>query len=273
MTTIEDRLTAALAARADQVRPEDLHGTPPEARPSLLRRPATYVLAAAACAAAVSAPFLLGGGPGEDAPDIPPATQSPTPTPNGDQVPGGDWTDVYSYPRAYDVDGDGASDEVVVRTEGEEKLPPGRRRMEVNLSSGGQAAVILDYDTYDLTAIEPVELDGEPGDEILYYRGTEPREIGVLDLVDGALVDLEVPGDPGLTSQPDADFRARGWFVEDRSLGSYRTVEGGFVPGGTFNGNPPYEVDVWAWRLVDGELQAVPQGTECWKGTGAPRPC
>ena len=282
MTMLEDRLTAALGARADLVRPEDLHASPPEAgRRSLLRRPTTYVLAAAACAAGVSAPFVLGGGPGDRASELPPATQSPSPTPegsrsptpNGDQVSGADWTEVYSYPGAFDLDGDGTTDEILVRTRGEEELPAGTRRVEAHLSTGGVAAVLLDYDTYDLTMVEPVELDGEPGDEVLYYRGTEGEEMGVLDLVDGALVDLEVPGDPGLTSEPDAGFRARGWFVEDLVLHSYRTVDDGFVPGASHEGRPPYDVDVWSWRLREGELEAVPLAPACWDGAERPSPC
>ena len=280
MNTVEDRLTAALAARADLVRAEDLrYAEPPSSAPSRLPRVAAYTLAAAACGAAVAAPFVLGGGPGDEATDLPPATQQPTPTPtpgpspNGDDVPGGGWTEVYSYPRAYDVDGDGAADRVVVRTEVAESLPPGTRRVEVHLTTGGVAAVLLDYATYDLTMVEPVELDDESGDEVLYYRGTETQEIGVLDLVDGALVDLEVPDDPGLTSQPDAGFRARGWFVDDLVLHSYRTVDGGFVPGTSVSAAPPHDVDVWTWRLTGGELEVAPEGRQCWDGADEIQPC
>jgi hypothetical protein len=277
MNTVEDRLTAALAARAGLVVTEDLTHAPPVApRAPLLRRPTTYLLAAAACAAAVAVPFVLGGGPGDEGTELPPETQQPdpTPAPNGHDVPGAGWTEAYSYARAYDVDGDGAPDRLVVRTEAAESLPPGTRRVEVHLTTGGVAAVLLDYETYDLTAIEPVELDGEPGDEVLYYRGTsDGRDIGVLDLVGGALVDLEVPEEPGLTHEPDADFHARGWWVEDRLLRSYRTVEDGFVPGGTFDGNPPHEVDVWTWRLAGGELGVVPEGRQCWDGADAVQPC
>lgn len=272
MTTIEDRLTAALTARADLVQPEDLRYAAPPPAPSRLPRATAYTLAVAACAAAVAAPFVLGGGPDDTAPELTPSTQ--TPTPNGAEVPGGDWTEAYSYPRAYDVDGDGTPDEIVVRTQRAEELPPGRRRVEAQLSTGGVAAVVLDYDTYDLTMIDPVELDGEPGVEVLYYRGTaDGREIGVLDLVDGALVDLEVPDDPGLTSEPDADFHARGWWMDDGRLYSFRTVEGGFVPGGSFPGRPPHPVDVWQWRVVGGALQAVPQDPACWDGFDTPNAC
>ena len=64
MSTLEDRLTAALEARAELVRPEDLRpaSPPPVVVPPLRRRPAVYLLAAAACAVIVSVPFLVKAG-------------------------------------------------------------------------------------------------------------------------------------------------------------------------------------------------------------------
>ena len=278
MSTLEDRLSAALAARAELVQPEDLRPAEPPVTRRSWTRPVLYGLAAAACAAAIAAPFVVGGlgGDGADRPAPPvastTATPSPSPTapetPSGSDVPGAGWTEAYTYPRAYDVDADGTPDEVVVRTEGNEKLPPGVRRVEVHLSTGGVAAVLLDYDTYDLTMIEPVEVDGRPGDEILYYRGTESEEIGLLRYAEGALVDLRVPGDPGLTSAPDARFRSRGWWTEDRRLFSYRTVDGGFVPGSSNASPPPYEVDIWRWDVgPDGRLAATPMPSGCYDPT------
>jgi hypothetical protein len=66
MTTTEDRLTTALNARADQVRPEDLtYQSPPATPRSLPRvpRPAVFALIAAAAVAAIAAPFVVGGPP------------------------------------------------------------------------------------------------------------------------------------------------------------------------------------------------------------------
>lgn len=269
MSTLEDRLTAALAARADLVQPEDLRPADPPVRARTWARPVLYGLAAAACAAAIAAPFLVGvGGDGDDRPAPPVVTPTAPATPDGvddgDEVPGADWTEAYTYPRAYDVDGDGAPDEVVVRTQGAEALPPGTRRVEVHLSSGGVAAVLLDYDTYDLTMVDPVDLDGDGADELLYYRGTDTEEIGVLRYADGSLVDLRVPDEPGLTSAPDARFRSRGWWTEDGELFSYRTVDGGFVPGSSNASPPPYEVDIWRWTLTpDDRLEPVPMPSGC----------
>jgi len=267
MSILEDRLSAALAARAELVQPQDLrHDGPPAARPTTWRRPAGYLLAAAACLAAVAVPVVMATGGDQPSP-TPQPTPTPTPTPNGSDVAGADWPVAYRYADAYDVDGDGTPDPLVIRTEGVEELPPGVRRVEAHLSSGGVAAVLLDYDTYDLTAIEPVDLDGDGSHEVLYFRGTsDGEEIGVLDLVEGALVDLAIPTEPGLTSEPDGQYRARGWFVADLGLFSYRTVDGGFVPGGSYPGEPPYEVEQVRWLLTDEGLVADPVGLRCWDG-------
>ena len=67
MSTTETRLVAALAARADQVQPEDLRSAevpevaaPPRAV-TFLRHPAAYAVGIAAAAAAIAAPFVIGG--------------------------------------------------------------------------------------------------------------------------------------------------------------------------------------------------------------------
>jgi hypothetical protein len=270
MSTLEDRLSAALTARADLVQPEDLRpASPPPVVVPLRRRPAVYLLAAAACAAVAAVPFLIRGG-GDSVSPRP--VDTPSVTPNGDQVRGADWPEIYSYD-GYDVDGDGEGDHVVIRKESSEELAKGTRRLEVQLSSGGTAAVLLDYDTYDINGIDPVDLDGDGADEILYYRGTEPAEIGVVRYVDGALVDLEVADDPGLTNQYDDQGRIRTWWVRDHLLFASRSVEGGFVLG---DGGKPipqrYPVEVWTWTVDGGSAVPVPQGEECVLSRQATRP-
>ncbi|WP_151083792.1 hypothetical protein [Nocardioides cynanchi] len=101
-TQIEDRLTAALTARADLVQPEDLrHLTLPAPQsPPAWRRPAVLALVAAAAAAAIAVPVLLKGDHRTDRP-LPPSTGIPTP--------------VQSL--SGDVDGDGRPDRL--RTSGQ----------------------------------------------------------------------------------------------------------------------------------------------------------
>lgn len=274
MSTLEDRLSAALAARADLVQPEDLR---PEAPPVQQRpwvRPVLYGLAAAACAAAVSVPFVIGGfrGDGDDQPAPPVDTPTAPVTPNGDDVRGAGWPAVRESER-YDVDGDGASDRLVTRTRSGEALTDEPWRLEVQLSSGGTTAILLDYDSYDINPVDPVDLDADGGDEIVYYRGTETEEIGVLRYAEGALVDLEVAVDPGITSQTDDRGRMRAWWIRDRTVFASRSVEGGFVPG---DGGKPvperYPVEVWTWRIDGQDLVAVPRGERCVESLQATRP-
>jgi hypothetical protein len=269
MSTIEDRLSAALAARADLVQPEDLrHGTPPAAVVvPLRRRPATYLLAAA-CAAAVSVPVLVTSlGDGEPAP---PSTIPATP--NGDEVAGAYWPVVYDYD-GYDVDGDGQGDRLVIRTRSGEVLTTEPRRLEAHLSSGGTTAIVLDYGSYDLGATGPVDLDGDGADEIVYWRGTETEEMGVLRYADGALLDLEVPADPGLTSMNDEQGRLRARWIRDGQLFSSRSEEGGFEPG---DGGKPlpqrYPVEVWTWTIDGQALAPVSQGQQCVEALEQTRP-
>lgn len=270
MSTVEDRLTRALAARADLVQPEDLRATLVHTGPSVLRRPATYLLAAAACAAAVAVPFVLSGdGEGRNQPAPPPATQTPEPTPPAD-VEGADWPEVRSYNK-YDVDGDGSPDSVVTRTESGDNVTQEPWRVEARLSSGGTYAVILDGTGWGINPIGPVDLDGDGGDEILYYNGLETEEIGVLDLVGPALADLAVPADPGITTSYTDHVQA--WWLRDRTLFTSTSVMGGSLPADDSTSLPPeYAVDVYRWQLADGELQPVSLGRQCVRGVRPKQP-
>jgi hypothetical protein len=271
MSTLEDRLSAAHAARADLVRPEDLRpATPPPAVVPLRRRPVVYLLAAAACAAVVSAPFLVRG-LGYD--DSAPPVVTPTPvTPNGDQVAGADWPVVRTF-GGYDVDGDGEDDQVVLRNEAGKELVKAPWRLEAQLSSGGTTAVLLHYDSYEINPVDPVDLDGDGADEILYYRGTDTAEIGALRYTDGGLEDLEVADDPGLTSMNDDQGRIRSWWVRDRQLFASRSVEGGFTPGDGGKPLPPrYPVEVWTWTVEGQAAVPVSQGEQCVRAAQATRP-
>lgn len=273
MSTVEDRLTRALTARADLVQLEDLRATPPsDPQRSLLRRPATYLLAAAACAAAVSIPFVVDGD-GSDQPAPPPTTQTPEPTPPA-EVAGADWPEVDSFGK-YDVDGDGAPDLVVTRTRSGENLTQDAWRVEAQLASGGTYAVLLDGEGWEINLIDPVDLDGDGGDEILYYNGLETVEIGVLDLVGPGLEDLDVPSDPGITTQYTGHLLA--WWLDAGNLYSSRSVEGGFIAGDHTGKQiePEYAVDLWQWTLTDGALVPLELERQCVRALAPfePYPC
>jgi hypothetical protein len=102
-TQIEDRLTAALHARAELVQPEDLgHHIPPQPAPTpLWRRPAVVALVAAAAVVAVAVPVVLRSDhSGHQHPQ--PVDHAPTPIPK------------IKHRLAGDVDGDGKPDQIRV---------------------------------------------------------------------------------------------------------------------------------------------------------------
>jgi hypothetical protein len=111
-TVIEDRLTAALQARADLVQPEDLrHQSPQPPTPTpIWRRPAVVGLVAAACIVAVVVPLASRHGHAEDQPTV----HVPLPV-NKDVLPQGPFS--APVPKLTDrltgdVDGDGRPDEI-----------------------------------------------------------------------------------------------------------------------------------------------------------------
>ena len=185
---------------------------------------------------------------------------------------GADWPEVYSY-QGYDVDGDGEGDRVVLRNRSGKELVKEPWRLEVQLSSGGTTAVLLDYGSDDINAIDPVDLDGDGADEIVYGRSTQTAEIGVVRYVAGKLVDLDVAADPGLTHTYDEQGRIRGWWVRDRQLFASRSVEGGFVPGDGGKPQPQrYPVELWTWAVDGQALVPVAQGEKCVKDLQETRP-
>ncbi len=106
-TALEDRLAAALHARAELVQPEEIgHAAPQPRTPTpLWRRPAVVALVAAAAVAAVAVPVLLLGGHGDHRP-VPsdrfpvPSHRFPVPTPD------------VAHSLSGDVDGDGHPDRI-----------------------------------------------------------------------------------------------------------------------------------------------------------------
>ncbi|WP_193613206.1 hypothetical protein [Nocardioides lijunqiniae] len=271
MSTIEDRLTRALEARADLVRAEDLRPLEvPGATVHRLRRPATYAVAAAACAAAIAAPFVLGGD-GGSSPQPPVSSESPRPSLPPQQDVGGGWPIPFASDPV-DVDGDGVGDEVRIRHEPGEPLVGARARVEVDLSATG-ATVFGLVETFGgfVNVADVVDLDGDGDRELTIYRGdsdpadgTEP--FAVLMLVEGRLVEATQPESPPLVTGtvPADGGRARDSrvFVRDGALFSYLTVDA--VAGGEPLALPlTYPVEVTRWSLEDGALVAGEPTREC----------
>ncbi len=195
MTTVEDRLTAALAARADLVQVEDLRPPAlPDRSKTWVRRPATYLAAAAACAAAVAAPFLIAGDD-EAQTGHGPATQPADPDPGASAGEGGDWPVIRTA--RVDVDGDGIEDEALVRDPRRDFVD--QIRIEVVLSSGGSAWIQLREPNIGLRFM-PADIDGNGDGELVLADYIGRPAMHVFDLVEGSLVPVDQPDDPPLTS-------------------------------------------------------------------------
>ncbi|MCD4532924.1 hypothetical protein LRP67_02360 [Nocardioides sp. cx-169] len=275
MSTIEDRLTRTLAARADQVGPEDLRPAEvPQARVSWLRHPATYAVAAAACAAAIAAPFLVDLGDGEPAPN-PPAV-SPQPD------IGGGWEVVEQVVRV-DVDGDGTADRVRVRQEPGQELIGPRLRVEADLTDGERVFGIVPSGEVGYGVPQGVQLDNDPGRELILYRDGLP--FAVLDLVDGRLAEPSRPSRPpllnGIVPADDGRGRESALWVDGETLLTYLTVDT-FSGGEPLSLPPEYAVDVTRWSLDDGTLVPTSLGEQCLdavdgpttpEGMSVPAPC
>lgn len=272
MTTIEDRLAAALTARAEQIQPEDLRAPDvPTAGVTWLRHPATYVAAAAACAAVIAAPFLVDL-EGDDPTPAPAPTSPASETLPPQEDVGGDWPAEFGT-TPIDVDGDGVKDKIRVRHEPGKPLVGPRARVEVDLSATGASVFgVIDSFKGFANVAEHVDLDGDGLQELTIYRddtdyrnGAEP--FAVLSVVEDRLVEVPAPATPVLATgtivDPDTGrgYSSRTW-VDRRGLHSYITTD-------TYSGVEPlnlplvYPVRVTSWSMVDGALVASEVGLEC----------
>jgi hypothetical protein len=285
MSTTEDRLIAALAARADQVHPEDLRAPEvPEVASTVtfLRRPAAYAVGIAAAAAAIAAPLLITGvigGLGSDDAPTPPATNSPSPTLEPQPDIGGDWP--VTQRSKLDLDGDGTPEQVRVRVDGDEYTAE-RLRLEAELSSTGDLAFGIvegGESGYHLTGAIDVDGDGDL-EPVVYLGNSDERaevDLRVLDLVDGQLVELEQRGEPPIQNGPVLDRQVddrvsmmfqTAWWIADDTLYSSRSTQSYAFRGMSQSVPDPYLADVWAWQRDGDDLVPVVQDQACI-GNGA----
>ncbi|GAB3020954.1 hypothetical protein GCM10011376_22540 [Nocardioides flavus (ex Wang et al. 2016)] len=273
-TGLDERLRAALAARADLVRPEDLAPLAPVV--PLRPRWRTPLLLLAAAAAVLLVLGLVLDGLGRD-----PRSDDVAPSPD-DRVElelpadvGRDWeADEYSTPARLDLDGDGTDEKVVFLGEPSPQLD-GRVRMQTTLSGSGEEAWgVTDIETTIVNALDPVDADGDGDQElVLYYddfaNGGFPL---VFDLREGLLVQAvvdapellvrgQVPA-PGGGEYYDM-VRVHDYWVEDGTLWSSRSVNAYAAGTRTMTLIKPLVTvhDAWTWRLTeDGLLEPVDQG-------------
>ena len=257
-TLMEDRLTAALRARADQVQPEDLRPVDvpvvsleaQRARTARRRRTAVLAgLAAAACAAAVAGPLLLGDTGGDGSPQ-PANPIEPRPTSSTERPQPG---------LAADVDGDGQSDEVrLVPVDG------GGFVLVVDRATGERE--VADAPVSDPGALVSAgDLGGSPGEELVLQVTDEPS---VLPAVytwmgrDGLVLGAYPAGDLNGWRPEVPQTR---WSADEDGL---RTWEVESVEG-------EQRVPYWDWALdVGAKLRPGPMGTRCLDDAASvPEPC
>lgn len=265
MTTIEDRLTTALHARADLVAPEDLR---PPAFPEVGSpgpRRWVYAAVAAACAAAIAVPFALtrdGDGTHEGVPPIsegPTPTETPTPTgtpspdrssfslaeqPDQIQV-GGSWQ--------VDLDGGGPDTVTLDGPVGRDQYEDGEVRLTVATTSGGTVSVPLPASYYLFVNEDPIVTSGVPA-LLVGSSGGDQATYRVFALREGALVEL-VPtmGDPRLASFEGGATWQRTQVTTDGRLVTLQ---------GTLDGGPEI-ARAWQWLPGDQTLTAADLGNYC----------
>ncbi|WP_210440410.1 hypothetical protein [Nocardioides xinjiangensis] len=273
---LEQRLRAALTARADLVRPEDLAPLAPAA-PLRPRWSPWVLLATAAAVLLVLGVVLQGLGRDPRSDDVAPRPDEP-PVVLPDDV-GRDWeADDVSTPARLDLDGDGTDEVVDFLGEPTEDFD-GRTRLETTLSSTGEEAYGIAElgTTIGTTALPPVDADGD-GDQELVLRYDDPAagpagggHPVVFDLRDGLLVEavaeepeLLLSGDipvPGTKTEHYEMVHQQDFWVEDGELWSSRSVNA-YARGNMTIVRPLVTVrDAWTWRLTeDGRLEHVDAG-------------
>ncbi|MBC2934044.1 hypothetical protein [Nocardioides sp. zg-1228] len=290
---IEDRLRAALAARAELVRPEDLAPPAPVAPLRPRWRSPWVLLATAAAVLLVLGIVVQGLGRDTRSDDVAPRPDAPEVELPADV--GRDWkADDLSSPARLDLDGDGVKEKVQFLAE-RTKDYDGRIRIQTIVSSTGREAYGIAElgSTIGTTALEPVDADGDGDQElVLYYDDLGeggPGGLGhplVFDLRAGLLVqavpeepDLLVRGYVPVGGSETEHYRMvhlHDYWIEDGELWSSRSVDA-YAEGGMSLLRPEtIVVDAWRWGLDDdGVLRAT--GAGCLRmGLGQPspdRPC
>lgn len=233
-STLEDRLTAALHARADLIQPEDLQQSAPPA-PLRLRRPTALLAAASVVIAGTIAAVLLTDD--EDKPE--PAKPLPDGYVEVDRLSG-------------DVDGDGRDD--LVRHARAASPEAARHAIVIDLSDGVQTKVQLQY---RIALLGLADL-GRPGRAVVTR---EPKRLT------GGTLAVYLVNDGGIDrverdSEDDSDAPWEG-------TPGRRSVRHAFTPGlvtwWDFGVSTLQRPSLYSWSLDDGELVSEQVGSRCWR--------
>lgn len=273
MSEMEDRLRAALAARAELVQTEHLAPLTPavDLRPRW-QSPWVLLATAAVVLLVLGAVFQgLARDPRSD--DVAPRPDEPRVELPEDV--GRNWEpDDLSSRARLDLDGDGIEEEVEFLAE-KTKDHDGRVRLQTVVSSTGEEAYGIARlgSTIGTTALEPVDAEGDGDQELVLLHEVDPNVVGglyapaIFDLRDGLLVQVAVEAPElllrGTVAVPDSRtdhydlVRSYEFWMEQGLLFSSRSVDA-FARGNMTLLRPErYEVDAYEWRLGDdGVLRA-----------------
>lgn len=277
MSEIEDRLRAALSARAELVRPEDLGPLAPVVELEPRWQSPWILLATAAVVLLILGVVFQGVGSRPRSDEVAPKPDAPQLElePELPADVGRDWeADDLSSPAKLDLDGDGVNEKVTFLGEPTKKFD-GRTRLETVLSTTGEEAYGIAElgSTIGTTALDPIDADGDGDQELVLLHELDQSVVGglyapvVFDLRDGLLVEAvaedrdlllrgTVPVAGSRTDHYDL-VRSHEFWLEDGTLFSSRSVDS-FARGNMTLVRPEfYVVDAYEWRLdEDGILQA-----------------
>jgi hypothetical protein len=273
---LEARLRAALAARADLVRGEDL--TPLATVTPLRPRWSTrwVLLAAAAVVLLVLGVVFQGVGSRTRSDEVAPEPDAPRLELPADV--GRDWEPGdQSSPARLDLDGDGTKERVEFLAEPSADFD-GRVRLQTTLSTTGEQAYGIAElgTTIGTSALDPVDVDDDGDQELVLYFDDLSAVGGggyplVFDLREGLLVqaaveepELLVRGQvpvPGEGTEHYEMVRVQDYWIEDGDVWSSRSVNA-FASGNMYLFRPERSVvDTWRWVLEDdGVLRAEEAG-------------
>jgi hypothetical protein len=261
-TPIEDRLSAALDARADQVTADDLRPLEVPAPAHRVSRGAVVALSVAAVTVAIAVPFAIarvGGDNHGSGPTLPgPTTTAPTATQTTDTyVPPANLRNVKVVARqAADVDGDGRPDQV--------RLYSGRLPhetfggwVEVTLASGGSSRAAWP-DGYTPDLVDPFSIGRDGLEQVLLSQsGGDEAQLLVYTWLDHGLVGVtkasNAPLALGLGEGKYADY-----YTDPDGLHSWLRGKPAHPPGW-----PVFHVRVWTWTLDGDQLTAQSDGSAC----------
>ena len=274
--SIEDRLVAALEARAELVTAEDLGPLEVPDQRWRPRRSAVLLLAAAATAAAVATPFVMDGGtPPESGPAGQPSvgvSESTEPEPTESPEPPSLPSDMLVVDRQRaDVDGDGRPDQVRVLLDAHTEDEPGDGFVEVSLASGAMGAAEVPFG-YPGPLGPPVDINGDGRKQVLlsHTGGGDSAQLLVYTWHEGGLVLARTDGHVPLALDLDGQGRVNHYYADNRGLFSWQRLD----PVGPAGG-PMFKVEQWSWAVDGDRLVPTPAGYACVDVTSAdpPHPC